>query len=122
MARCTAVPMSAGLSATVMPAASKRGDLLRGCSLAAGNDGAGVAHAFSRRRCSSGDEGRDRLGDVRFDKLRGLLFRVAADFAHHQDGFRLIVFLESGQQINERCTHDRIAADANTRALAETKV
>ena len=41
-------PISAGVGATAMPAASQRGDLLGRGALAAGDDRAGVAHALAR--------------------------------------------------------------------------
>ena len=63
MALCTAVPISAGLSATTMPAAS-RAAISRGRALAAGNDRAGVTHPFARRGGSAGNKGGDGLVHV----------------------------------------------------------
>ena len=49
---------------------AQRGDLLGGRALAAGDDGAGVAHAFAGRGGAAGDERGHRLGDVLLDVRR----------------------------------------------------
>ena len=45
----------------------------------AGDDGAGVAHAASRRRGLSGNERDDWLGHICFGKLRRFFFSGAAE-------------------------------------------
>src|SRR5579883_3567840 len=45
------------------------GDFVLGCAAAAADDGAGMAHALTRRRRLPGDERRHRLFDVLFDVL-----------------------------------------------------
>ena len=111
-------PISAGLRATRTPAASKAGDLVRGRAAAAGDDGAGVAHAAARRRRLAGDEGDDRLVHVVADELRRLLLGRAADLADDDDGVGVGVVLEEAQGVDEVGAVDRIAADADAGRLA----
>src|SRR5690606_18353534 len=63
----------------------ERLDLVLGFALAAGDDGAGVAHATSRGRGAPGDEARHGLLDVLADELCGLFFGRAADLTDHDD-------------------------------------
>ncbi len=71
-----------------MPASSMALILSDGFAGAAGDDGAGVAHAASGRRGLAGDEADHRLLHVGLDVGRGGLLGVAADFADHDDGVR----------------------------------
>ena len=58
---------------------------LFGCRpLAAGDDGAGMAHAASRRRGDTGDEADHRLLHVLLDELGGFFFRITADLADRE--------------------------------------
>ena len=88
IARCMAVPMSAGLWATSMPAASRAAIFSARRSLAARDDRAGVSHPLARRGRAAGDERGHRLGDVLADEGGGFLLGLAADFAHHHDRLR----------------------------------
>ena len=60
----------------------------------------------------------DRLLDVLLDELRRFLFRIAADFADHDDRLGLRVFLEQRQHIDKARPIDRIAADADAGRFA----
>src|SRR5260370_41401416 len=60
---------------------AKGGNLVHRAAAAAGDDGAGVAHALAWRRGLARDKGGDGLGDVSRDELGGILFLGAADFA-----------------------------------------
>ncbi len=54
---------------------------------------------------------------------RGRLFLgVAADLAHHQDGVGVRVVLEHAEDVDEARAVDRVAADADARALADAEV
>src|SRR5689334_10003613 len=65
------------------------GDLVLGSALAAGDDGAGMAHAASRRRRAAGDEADHRLLAAFFcfagDEFGRLFLGRAADLADHHD-------------------------------------
>ena len=75
IARCTAAPMSAGLSATIDARRFEGGDLFRRRAAAAGDDRPGVAHALARRGGLAGDERGDRLRHVLLDVLGRLDLR-----------------------------------------------
>ncbi len=94
MARTTADPISAGLSATSMPAALQGCDFLVGRPFAARDDCAGVPHAFSGRSRATCDKRSDGLGHVTGDECRRLFLRRAANLADHQNRFGLIVVFE----------------------------
>ena len=79
--------------------------------MAAGDDGAGVAHAAARRGGLASDEGHHRLGDVRLHEFSGLLLSAAADLANHDDGVGVWVILEHPQCVNVAGAVDRIAAE-----------
>ncbi len=113
IARCRAAPMSAGPFATSMPAAFEGGDFFGGGAFAAGDDRAGVAHAFAFGRGLAGDERGHRFGDVLLGEGGGLFFGGAADLAHHQDRFGLGVGLIELQEIDEASADDRVAAEAD---------
>src|SRR5690606_13049649 len=90
-------------------------------ALAAGDDGAGVAHAASGRRGLAGDEADDGLREVRLDPGRGFLFGAAADLANHHDRFGVIVRRKQRQGVDERRADERVAADADAGGLAEAE-
>ena len=93
---------------------------LVGCgALAAGDDGAGVAHAAAGRRGLAGDEAYDGLLHVRLHVGCGGLFRRAADFADEDDGLGFGVFVEQRERIDVRGADDGIAADADGGGLAD---
>ena len=115
--------MSAGLLATRMPARLEGRDLVLRLARAARDDRAGVAHSLPRRGSLAGDESRHRLGKfARCLELRGLLFGIAADLAHHQHGVRVRVRLKERECVDEARPVDRVAADAHARALADAEV
>src|ERR1700733_6901262 len=83
-----------------------------------------MPHAPSRRRGAPGDEADHRLlppalGFV-LEKLRGVLFRRAADFADHDDRLGRLVGQKHFQHFDEVGALDRIAADADGGGLAKT--
>src|SRR5580658_4878381 len=99
------------------------GDLGVGAALAAGDDGAGMAHAPAGRRGAPGDEADygllpAALGFV-LQKLRGVFFRRAADLADHDECFGRFVGQKHFQHFDEVGALDRIAADADRGGLAE---
>ncbi len=101
----------------------ERGDLIRGGSLAAGDDGARVSHTFARRRLTAGDERGDGLfGHVLFDPFRGFFFRGAADLADEEDGVGLGVVFESFQDVDEVHILDGVPADADGGRLTDARV
>src|SRR3712207_7930415 len=54
--------------------------------------------------------------------FRSLFLRRAADLAHHENGFGFVVVLEQFQKVYERGAHDRVAAQADARGLAQAEV
>ena len=85
----------------------------RRCSLATGNDRPRVAHATAGRSSLSGNESDDWLRHIFFRKFRGFLFRRPADFANHHYPISFIIRLEKRERVDMRCSHNRIAADAD---------
>ena len=119
---CTVVPMAAGDSTTVMPALRIASILSCRPPLAAGDDGAGVAHAPAGRRGEAGDEADDGLGELlRADEVGGLLLRRAADLADHDDGLGFLVASEEGQAVDEVGAGDGVTADADAGRLPEPR-
>src|SRR5690606_26756938 len=100
----------------------QRGELAGGGTLAAGGDGAGMAHALAGRSRRAGDEADHRLADMGGDELGRLLLGAAADLADHDDALGLRVVLEQLQGIDEVHALDRVAADADAGALAQAGV
>src|ERR1700679_2412045 len=99
------------------------GDLGFGITLAAGDDGAGMAHAAAGRRGAPGDEADHRLlaaalGLV-LEELRAVFFGRAADLANHHDGMGLVVGEKHFEHRDEFRSLDRIAADVDGGGLAE---
>src|SRR5690348_10724113 len=88
-------------------------DLFRRRAMSAGNNGAGVAHAPSRRRGLPGDKRHHWLAHMRLDELGCRLLSIAADLANHDNGFRLRVALEKFQRIHEIRADDGVAANAD---------
>src|SRR5215217_511688 len=84
-----------------------------------GDDRPRVAHGLAGRGGEARDVGEHGLGDVLTDVLGGLLLLVAADLAAHDDELGLIVLLEQRDDVDERRAHDRVAADADDRRVAE---
>src|SRR5690606_3298844 len=97
-------------------------ELLRGRSLTARHDGARVSHPLARRRSDAGNVGDDRFGHVLANELGGRFFIAAADLADHDDAFRLRIFFEACEHIDEIHASHGIAADADAGALSETDV
>src|SRR6185437_9214274 len=94
-----------------------------GVAFAAGNDGAGMAHAAARRRRAPGDKADHRLLAAALglvdEELRRILLRRTADLADHHDrsGFR--VGEEHLQHCDEFGAFDRISANADGGCLAQ---
>lgn len=79
-----------------------------------------MAHASSRRGREAGDEAHHRLGDLGLDEFGRFFFRVAADFADHDDTLGGVIGLETLQAVDEVGPVDRVAADADAGGLAQT--
>src|SRR5580693_3263938 len=82
-----------------------------------------MAHAPARRRSAPGDEADHgllaaALGFV-FQKLRGILFRRAADLADHDQGLGRLIGKKHFQHLDEVSALYGIAADADRGGLAE---
>src|SRR5580700_6695312 len=82
-----------------------------------------MAHAPARRRSAPGDEADHgllaaTLGFV-FQKLRGILFRRAADLADHDQGLGRLIGKKHFQHLDEVSALYGIAADADRGGLAE---
>ncbi len=79
-----------------------------------------MAHAASGRRGRARDEGRHRLLHVLLDVGGGVFLAGAADFADENDRVGIRVFVEHPDRVGVRRAVDRVAADADAGALAET--
>ena len=88
-------------------------------ALAAGNDGACMTHAFSWRCHASCDEACDRFLHVFMNPFGSFFFRIAADFADHEDCIRIRIFIIQLQSINEIRVLDRVTADADSTGLSD---
>src|ERR1700726_1930825 len=117
------LPRAAGELATAMPALFIASILFSGGAGAAGDDGAGMAHAPARRRGGAGDEADHRLlGLAALHEVRGpFLARPGrpADLANHDDRLGLLVLEEELEAVDEIGAVDGIAADADAARLAE---
>lgn len=98
-------------------------DLGVGAALAAGNDGAGVAHAAARGRADAGDEADDGLaavdGVVLAQEVGGVLLGRAADLADHDDAVRVLVLEEDLEAVDEVGPAEGVTANADDEGLAE---
>lgn len=101
----------------------ERCDFVRCRALAAGDDGAGMAHALARRRLTSCDKGGDRLvRHVLLDPLRRVLLGCAADLADDEDGVGVGVVLKELERVDEVRALDGVAADTDGGRLADARV
>src|SRR5690625_4908965 len=91
-----------------------------GRTLAAGNNGAGMAHALARRRSHTGDIGHHRLFDVVGNIFGRLFLGRAADFTHHDDAFGVRVVFKQLKAVDKAHAVNGIAANANAGRLAQT--
>src|SRR3990172_1903374 len=83
------------------PRSPERLDLLRRRPLAAGDDGAGVAHPLPLGGGLPRHEPHHRLGHLRFHVGGRLFLRRAADLADHDDRLGLRIGLERGKDVDE---------------------
>lgn len=100
----------------------ERGDLAVSTALAAGDDGAGVAHAPAGRRGDAGDEGDDGLLLLLVglaQEVGRILLGGAADLADHDDAVSLRVLEEDLQAVDEVRAAEGVAADADDERLAQ---
>ena len=81
-----------------------------------------MTHPFAWRSREASDIRHYWFSDIFLNKLCRLFFSGAADFAHHNDCLCLRIILEQTQAVDKVHAVDRIAADANTRALAEARL
>ena len=108
-----AFPSRPGLRVTLIPHCLHHLELLLRRALAAGNDGAGVAHALARRRRDARDEADDRLLHVLLRPARGGFLVGAPDLADHHDRVGIRIVVEQAQHVDVLETVDRVAADAD---------
>ena len=87
-------PASVGFSPTSTPGVAQRLHLRRRGALAAGDDGAGVAHLLAGGAVTPGDVRRHRLRHRALDELGRLFLGRTADLADHHHGLGLGVGLE----------------------------
>src|SRR5262249_2585089 len=95
----------------------ERSHLLGGSTLSARDDGARMTHAAPGRRGLSGNEADDGLLDLLLDPGGGIFLGAAADFADHDYRVGLRILAEQLQRVDVRRADQRIAADADARAL-----
>ncbi len=116
-----AVPMSAGLSATSMPAASRAAIFSAAVPLPPEM----IAPAWPMRlpggAVRPAMKAATGLVTCCFDVGGGLFLGRAADLAHHQDRLGRRIGLEHLEQVDERRADDRIAAQADARRLAQAE-
>ena len=98
-------------------------DLGVGITLAAGDDGTGVAHAAARGSGDTGDEGDDGLaavlGVVLLEEIGSLLLGGTTDLTDHDDTVGLAVLEEDLEAVDEVGTAEGVTADADDEGLAE---
>ena len=99
----------------------ERRELGRRGALAAGDDGAGVAHASTGRGGGAGDEADDGLVGVAVlaDPVGGVLLGLAAYLADHDDALGLGVVGEALQTVDEVGAVERVSTDAHAGGLAQ---
>ncbi len=90
--------------------------LALGGALAAGDDGAGVAHLLAWRGGDAGHVGDHGLVHLGPDELGRLFFGGATDLAEHDHGLGLGVGLERLEAVDERGAGHGVAADARRRS------
>ena len=83
------------------------------------DDRSGVAHPFSGRRRTTGDEPCDRLLHVVTNPVGGFGFIGATDLTDHDDAVGGVIFVEHRQQFDEVEPLDGIPADADARGLSD---
>lgn len=93
---------------------------LRGV-IGAADDRARMTHAFAGGRRASSNEGRHGLGCVLGNPASGIGFVASADLADHHDTVGVWILIEHVQQFDEAESTNRIATDADARALAKAK-
>src|SRR5712671_1506268 len=103
------------------PGAAQRLHFVAGAALAAGDDGASMAHPPPGRRGAAGDKPDDRLlPSRRFQKIGAILFRRPTDFADHDDRLGLIVGEKHLQDFDKIGPVDGIATYTDTAALSKS--
>src|SRR5471030_438617 len=90
-------------------------------ALAAGDDGAGVAHALARGCGDAGDEADHGLSHVVFHPQRCGLFIRAADLAHHDHGVGFGIVVEQFQHVDVLHAVHRVAADTDAGGLTHAE-
>jgi hypothetical protein len=96
--------------------------LFSSSALPARNNRACVSHTPTGRRSLSRDKSDNRFIHMIAHKLGSLFFGGAPDLAYHHNSIGLIVCLKKFQSIKESRSYNRIAADANSCRLSQTKV
>jgi hypothetical protein len=81
-----------------------------------------VASDFARHGLEAAHDGSNGLGVldalvVVYDPVGGLFFARAAQLAHDDDGFCVVVFLKHLQCVDKVCSRNHITAHANAQAL-----
>src|SRR5258708_732535 len=95
----------------------ERFDLFRRRPRGSGDDGSRVSHAPAWWRGLSCYETDDGFRHVLRDELRRLLLIAATDLTHHRNRARVGILLERREAVDEIGAVDRVAADADARAL-----
>src|SRR5262252_11219518 len=94
-----------------------------GIALSAGNNGACMAHAASRRRCTASNKANHGLLAAALglvpQELRRIFLRRSANFADHDDRFSRFVGKKHFQYGDEISALDRVTADAYRGGLTE---
>ena len=119
-ASAIASPSLAGERTVTTPGLLQRLILCLCGAAAGGNDGAGMPHAFPRRRGDAGNVGDHGLAHVGADVLCGGFFVAAADLAHQDDAVGVRVGFEQLQTVDEVHAANRVAADTDAGRLSET--
>lgn len=99
-------------------------ELGSGSTLAARDDGAGMAHASAGRGRGTGDEGDDGLVGVTvgLQPLSSILLGRATNLTNHDDTLGLGVIGESLQAVNEVGSVERITANADAGGLTQVDI
>src|SRR5690242_7320612 len=99
----------------------KSRNFISGRTLAAGDDGAGMAHAASWRRGATGNKTDNRFGDLLLNELCCQFLSGAADFSNDDDPARFLIFIHQPESIDEGGSDDGVTSNPNAGGLSDAE-
>src|SRR5690606_24810296 len=86
-----------------------------------GDQGTGVTHAFSGRRCHTSDKANNGLGHIVFSPQSRVDFVWTADLANHDNGIGIRIVVEHLEHVDVLQTVDWVATDTDSRGLTQAQ-